>query len=235
VLPSARLTREQITHSELMLPAKFPDHALDVYVPLDYEKYLAVAPGIVLVKAPGHTPGSQMVYVQMANASEFLFIGDVAWHLRNIETQRERPRLLTWVLLKEDRFAVFGQLATLYRLHQTQPDLHIVPGHDGAAIDRLVASGALKAGIELLRTSAMAGLFGLSLPRPARRVKDVTSSRLPRAYCPRLRCRIHAAIPPRHRAHRPTPPAKLTASRIYGSDADSDSFHGLNSGTRVFS
>ena len=55
----------------------------------------AVAPGMVVIAAPGHTPGSQMVYVKLADGRELLFLGDVVWHLRNIEVQKERPRWMT--------------------------------------------------------------------------------------------------------------------------------------------
>jgi glyoxylase-like metal-dependent hydrolase (beta-lactamase superfamily II) len=111
-----------------------------------YDQYQAIAPGVVLIKAPGHTPGSQMVYVQTANGAELLLIGDVAWHSRNIELQRERARLMTMVFIKEDRRAVFGQLAALKRLHEAQPAIHIVPGHDGPVIESLIAAGVLKRG-----------------------------------------------------------------------------------------
>jgi glyoxylase-like metal-dependent hydrolase (beta-lactamase superfamily II) len=138
------LTTEQLSQPERSLPAKFPDHLLDGYQPLVYEHYQALAPGVVLIKSPGHTPGSQMVYAQTANGAELLFIGDVAWHFRNIELQRERPRLMTWLFLKEDRTAVFGELAALKRLHEAQPAVRIVPGHDGPVIDALVGDGILK-------------------------------------------------------------------------------------------
>ncbi|HWX80213.1 MAG TPA: MBL fold metallo-hydrolase [Steroidobacteraceae bacterium] len=145
VLASTRLTREQLANPKLMLPAKFPDHALDGYVPISYEKYLAVAPGVVLIKAAGHTPGSQMVYVRTANGAEFLFLGDVAWLLRNVELQRERARLVTTFMIKdEDRHAVFGELAALKQLRAAEPRIHIVPGHDGSVVDALVAAGLLK-------------------------------------------------------------------------------------------
>lgn len=146
VLPKVRLTQEQLAEPDRSLPAKFPDHVLDGYQPLVYDQYHALAPGVVLIKAAGHTPGSQIVYVQTANGTELLFIGDVAWHFRNIELQRERARLMTWLFLKEDRTAVFGQLAALERLHEAQPAVHIVPGHDGPVIDALVAAGILKSG-----------------------------------------------------------------------------------------
>ena len=146
VLPKARLTREQLAEPGRSLPAKFPEHALDGYQPLVYDHYHAIAPGVVLIKAPGHTPGSQMVYVQTASGAELLLIGDVAWHFRNIELQRERARLMTMLFIREDRAAVFGELAALQRLHQVQPTIHIVPGHDGPVIDSLVAAGVLVRG-----------------------------------------------------------------------------------------
>lgn len=146
ILPSTRLTQEQVDHLERSMPAKFPDGALDGYEPLNYEKYRLVAPGVVLIKAPGHSPGSQMVYVQQANGSEFLFIGDVAWHYRNIVTQRERARLVTLFFLKEDRTAVFGQLAALKALNEAEPEIAIVPGHDGEIVGELIESGALAEG-----------------------------------------------------------------------------------------
>src|SRR5271165_4104318 len=138
VLASTKLTFEQLGDPKIAAPAKFPDRALDGYVPLSYQKYLSVAPGVVLIKAPGHTPGSQMIYVQTADGAEFLFLGDVAWQFRNIEVQRERARLMSKFMLKEDRGAVFGQLAALKRLHAAEPGIHIVPGHDGAVVDALV-------------------------------------------------------------------------------------------------
>ena len=77
-------------------------------------------------------------------AGEFLLVGDIAWHWRNIETGRERARLVTWLMLKEDRTAVFGELKALRQLHESNPAIHIVPGHDGTLIDGLVADGSLK-------------------------------------------------------------------------------------------
>ena len=64
---------------------------------------------------------------------------------RNIDEVRERARLITW-LMNEDRSAVLDELAVLKRLAAENPDLAIVPGHDGAAVGALVASGVLAAG-----------------------------------------------------------------------------------------
>jgi glyoxylase-like metal-dependent hydrolase (beta-lactamase superfamily II) len=143
LLSKTELSTEQVEHLDLAKPAHFPEHAFDDYHPLKYGGYLAIAPGIVLVKAPGHTPGSQMVFVRTANGSEYLFIGDVAWHQRNIAVQRQSPRLMT-LLLGADRSAIFAELAALKKLQRAAPKLAIVPGHDGTVIARLLKSGALR-------------------------------------------------------------------------------------------
>ncbi len=136
-----RLTREQVDSLPkfgLAWPAALTD-----YAPLEYDGMLPIAPGVVLIRAPGHTPGSQMVFVKREDGRELLFIGDIGWSLRNVETGKGRPRLLSQFMLSEDRDAVFAELATLKALHAAEPDLLIVPGHDVAAVDALVAAGAM--------------------------------------------------------------------------------------------
>jgi glyoxylase-like metal-dependent hydrolase (beta-lactamase superfamily II) len=147
VLPHTLLTSRQLAHPEKMNPTKFVEGALTGYQPLDYEGARAIAPGVVLVSSPGHTPGSQLVFVQQADGQEFLFVGDVAWTFANIDTMKERARLVT-LMMGEDRDLVLAQLAALHTLHTQAPALHIVPGHDASVIDALVASKALIATFE---------------------------------------------------------------------------------------
>ena len=68
---------------------------------------------------------------------------------RNVETGKGRPRLLSQFMLNEDRDAVFAELAMLKALHEAEPELLIVPGHDVAAVDELIASGAMGKGFRL--------------------------------------------------------------------------------------
>jgi glyoxylase-like metal-dependent hydrolase (beta-lactamase superfamily II) len=141
---SAKVTSEQASNPQQMLPAKL---SLGNYQPLSYDHYKALAPGIVLIKAPGHSLGSQMIYVKTASGIEILFIGDVAWSMRNVETTRGRPRLIG-VMIHEDRQSVIDQLARIHALTEAEPKLVIVPGHDGGAIADLVKRGVIKEGFE---------------------------------------------------------------------------------------
>ena len=146
LLPALRLTDVQLAHPERMKPAVLPADVLASYKPLHYDHYDAIAPGMVLIAAPGHTPGSQMVYVKLADGRELLFLGDVVWHMRNIEVQRERPRWVTGLLVQEDREQVFGEIKALHDLTQRAPGVRLVPGHDGDAIAALTAAGYLEHG-----------------------------------------------------------------------------------------
>lgn len=149
IRPMLRLTTEQVANAARYGAFPVPAPPLfEGYTPLAYEGATAIAPGVVLMKAPGHTPGSQLVYVRRADGRELLFIGDIGWSMRNVETGKGRPRLLSDLLLGEDRTAVFAELAALAALHEAVPDLRIVPGHDTAVIDALVADGTLLEGFE---------------------------------------------------------------------------------------
>jgi len=116
---------------------------------IDYDKYLAIAPGVVLIRAPGHTPGSQMIFVQREDGKEMLFVGDIGWLLHNIETGKGRPRLLSQFMLGEDREAVFSELATLKALHENDPALIMIPGHDVGAVNAMIAAGTMEAGFRI--------------------------------------------------------------------------------------
>lgn len=151
LLPATRLTREQVAelqanlHADPFAALHLPDDLFAGYAPLAYDRYQAIAPGVVLVKAPGHTPGSQMVYVRRADGTEYLFVGDVAWQLRGIETQAEKARMVALVA-GEDRARVREELAGLAALHAAHPELHMMPGHDTPALDAFVKDGLLVRG-----------------------------------------------------------------------------------------
>src|SRR5579859_103643 len=151
LMGKARLTQVQVTalkkairEAQISTP-NVSLAAFDGYQGIDDEPYQTIAPGVVLIKAPGHTPGSQMVFVKRADGQEILFLGDVAWQMRNIEKVRERPRFVTW-LAEEDRAAVMGEFVELHRLHAAEPNLNMMPGHDSAELTRFLQAGLLTKG-----------------------------------------------------------------------------------------
>ena len=142
IINATKLTQEQVDSPQHMEPTKLPEAAMRGYRPLVYDHYVAIAPGIVLIKSPGHSPGEQMVYVQRADGVEYLFLGDVAWTLRNVERLRTRARFVTTFTIREDRDPVMRELAALHRVHAAEPNLHMIPGHDA-----IVLAAALKTGL----------------------------------------------------------------------------------------
>ncbi len=110
-----------------------------------------IAPGIVAAPAPGHSPGSIVIYVK-TTAREFLFVGDIAWVMSNIEHARGRPRLIRNIMpgVDPDRPAVLRQVRALHDLAIAEPDLVIVPAHDAAYLRGLVGRRVLSAGFTLV-------------------------------------------------------------------------------------
>jgi glyoxylase-like metal-dependent hydrolase (beta-lactamase superfamily II) len=148
VLIRATLTREQVRNPKFMGGLKFPEGALSDYRPLSYGRYHALARGVVLIKAPGHSPGSQMVYVRLFDGREILFLGDIAWRFESVERIAPRARYVSDFYLNEDRDAVLLQLAELKRLHEVEPSIIMIAGHDGDQMADLVQAGVVTMGFK---------------------------------------------------------------------------------------
>ena len=139
------LTREQRDDTKWLSASKFPENVRASLHPLDFDHYYALAPGVVLIKAPGHTVGSQIVYVHLADNSEFLLIGDVAWAMEQVTTPRCRPRLAE-LGMRENAGQVTAELRTLHDLHETNPAVHIVVSHDVPQLAELENAGLIGRG-----------------------------------------------------------------------------------------
>jgi len=107
-----------------------PALALEKSVNQHPADYAAIAPGVVMLQTPGHTPGSQMIFVRLANGREFLFAGDTMPMRRSLAWQKPRSRYMAEWLGNEDRAAVIGWLKGLTELQSRAPALVIVPAHD---------------------------------------------------------------------------------------------------------
>jgi glyoxylase-like metal-dependent hydrolase (beta-lactamase superfamily II) len=116
------------------------------YIVIDYDPYLPIAPGVVLIKAAGHTRGSQMVYVRLANGKEAIIAGDVAWHSAGVTTQRQKPDASTRGFGGEDRAAIAQQLRWLKEI--VPADVAVIISHDQAAINALIARGVIHQGFD---------------------------------------------------------------------------------------
>ena len=95
----------------------------------------AVAPGVVIVPAAGHTPGSLMVFISLQNGEEILLIGDIVWTMDAIEELKTRPVLTQYIAFApnyEDRQAIKEQVRALHDMMEASPDLTVLAAHDRA-------------------------------------------------------------------------------------------------------
>ena len=141
IAKQVRMTREQYDSPKLERN-DFSAGALASLTPLSYQGLYTLSPGVVLQQAPGHSPGSQLIYVELANGARFLFVGDIAWTKDNITRETGRPGIAT-LLMKEDRPAVAAQL---HALAQLPPEVHVVVAHDPVALDSDLKAGLYREG-----------------------------------------------------------------------------------------
>ncbi|HET7544135.1 MAG TPA: MBL fold metallo-hydrolase [Polyangiaceae bacterium] len=144
IADKVRITREQLNGPKLER-SDFPAGTLETLKPLDYSGLHAVAPGVVLQKAPGHSVGTQLIYVELQDGTRFLFVGDIAWTNDNITRQVGRPGLAT-LLMKEDRPAVAAQVQALALLPK---DIHLIVAHDPLEFAHDVKAGLFKQGFSV--------------------------------------------------------------------------------------
>jgi glyoxylase-like metal-dependent hydrolase (beta-lactamase superfamily II) len=145
--PKTILTRTQVNTLENR--PQFPDLKITEdqagrYHIIDYDRYMAFAPGWTLIKAAGHTPGSQMMFITLDSGREYLLIGDTAWHMDSVRkvTGKDAP----WIV--EDTGAVTDQLKWLNGLSMSEKNLVIVASHDDEEHKELVAKKLLGGKLE---------------------------------------------------------------------------------------
>jgi glyoxylase-like metal-dependent hydrolase (beta-lactamase superfamily II) len=139
-----RLTAAQAANAQSL--AGFPPALLAKLATFDYDGYYRLAPGTVLIKAPGHTPGGQMVYVRLQNGAEYLLVGDVAWNSESIERLTGRPLLMN-LSMNEDRAALGNEIRALHDLARSEP-IHLIVSHDGEQIEQYIRQGLLGSNFE---------------------------------------------------------------------------------------
>jgi glyoxylase-like metal-dependent hydrolase (beta-lactamase superfamily II) len=145
--PKTILTRDQV--KTLLTSPQMPEIQLTPelasrYNVIDYDKYMPFAPGIALIKSPGHTPGSQMIYVKLESGREYLFIGDTAWHMDSVRQIKGKDA--PWI--QEDEESLKAQLTWLNKLNNTERNLSIVASHDDEQRRDLIEKGMLGGALE---------------------------------------------------------------------------------------
>ncbi len=91
---------------------------------------------VVVVPAPGHTPGGVIIFVMLFNGTRYAFVGDLVWQLEGITLRVER----SWMVRKLADADAYGNRRNLLRmiaLKERLPELIIVPAHDMRAFAQM--------------------------------------------------------------------------------------------------
>jgi len=122
-------------------PLSFTHELAARYPVFEYDDLRPIAPGVVLVAAPGHTPGSQLVYVVLGSGREILLIGDVAWAITGVRRAKQKP-VETSTRLRENRALIAPELTWLQTVMR-RTKVVVVPSHDGDWLRQLTRQGIL--------------------------------------------------------------------------------------------
>ena len=114
---------------------------------VEYDLVHALAPGVVLIKAPGHSPGSQFVYVQLADDREILMVGDLVWMMAGLTTNHQKPQAASDDL-KEDRAAIQREMDWVRSITE-DGSIAVTSSHDKQRLDKLVGQRLLYVGLDL--------------------------------------------------------------------------------------
>ncbi len=138
------LTRAQadaLLNDPQMPEIKLDENKSTRFIITDFTSILPVAPGIVLIKAPGHTPGEIMIYTKLENGREFIFAGDVSWTYKGVEEKKMKPESES-KRLGENRDDIKKELSWLNE-RLTKDKMQILVSHDDIMLPQLAAQGVI--------------------------------------------------------------------------------------------
>lgn len=110
---------------------KYEEYAFEDKPYLNFEKSrdLYGDGSIVIVSAPGHTPGSIIVFLALPNGRRYALIGDLVWQREGIIEREERPWLFR-TFADSAPEQVRENILRIASLTARFPELIIVPAHD---------------------------------------------------------------------------------------------------------
>jgi glyoxylase-like metal-dependent hydrolase (beta-lactamase superfamily II) len=116
-----------------MNPSQLQEYAIDGGRYLGFERShdLYGDGSIVMVPAPGHTPGSVVVFATLPGGARYAFVGDLVWMREGVLDREERPWLVRSAL-EHDAVALRQSLLRLNAIATRYPQITIVPSHDAS-------------------------------------------------------------------------------------------------------
>lgn len=118
---------------------------LNKFIIFDYGDYYPIAPGMVLIRAHGHSADHQMVYIALQSGREILHSVDAGWVMENI--RQVKGKAAPWV--KEDVPAVIGQLRWLNTILNDERNVTLLVTHDDAQFTSAIKTGVIGGELKL--------------------------------------------------------------------------------------
>ncbi|MEX1827490.1 MBL fold metallo-hydrolase [Luteibacter sp. CQ10] len=91
---------------------------------------------VVIVPAPGHTPDSVIVFVNLPSGKRYAFIGDLVWQTEGLTRPAEKPWMMRF-LIGEDRSDIRTAIARIRAATARYPQITAVPAHDARAFSSI--------------------------------------------------------------------------------------------------
>jgi glyoxylase-like metal-dependent hydrolase (beta-lactamase superfamily II) len=121
-----------------LLPVDFTERSKPITVNMTCELPAEVAPfkhgydllgdeSVIAVELPGHASGQLGLLCRSESGAIFFFVADAAWLYRSIQLDRQPHAAANWLFSEPERYK--ETLHQLHILHQTQPDIKIIPSH----------------------------------------------------------------------------------------------------------
>lgn len=133
----SRDTADLLIHSPHKPTIEIEEEKVNRFIISEFEQYLPVAPGIVLIKAPGHTPDSKMLYIRLENGQEFIHSVDSGWSMENI--RKETMKNASWVNENEEQ--LLQQYRWLNHTMATEENMVVICTHDNEQYTDFIRRG----------------------------------------------------------------------------------------------
>jgi len=91
---------------------------------------------VVIVPAPGHTPDSVIVFVNLPSGKRYAFVGDLVWQMEGLTRPAEKPWMMR-LLIGENRSEIRTDIARVRAATTFYPQITAVPAHDTRAFSSI--------------------------------------------------------------------------------------------------
>lgn len=118
--------------------ARFETYTFEGGPYLGFERSLDVHGdgSVVVVPAPGHTPGSVIVFVTLPGNRRYAFVGDLVWQREGITLREERAWLFR-IFADQDAARARDNLLRMAAIAARFPEMVMVPAHDARGFAEL--------------------------------------------------------------------------------------------------